>query len=469
MLVAMTAAAPAMARPAAQTISNSTISAAETKANASEVNDAYTLGAGDRIRIDIFKVPQYSGDNQVLVDGNLNLPQVGSLSVQGMTLKEAADAISAQYAEILRYPFVTVTLVTPRPIKVGIAGEVNRPGAYTVPTDAGSQLPTVTRAIQLAGGVTQLANLRQVKVRRPQRSGEDQIIPVDLWDFLKTGNTRRDITLRSGDSLFIPTLKTTDLAESVQLSTASFASDRNQSLNIAVVGEVYRPGPHTVAASAKTGAAGETGQSGGGDRPPTITRAIQVAGGIRPQADIRRIQVRRVARSGAEQMITVNLWDLLKSGDLNQDLILQDRDTVIVPTAKILTPAEIAQVSVASFSPDSIRVNVVGEAKAPGVVRVPPNTPLTQVLLAAGGFNIRARQRSVDLIRLNIDGTTTRRRIAVDFSRGIDEQNNPPLRNDDIVVVNRSVLTTFSDGLGAALTPINGFLSIYSIFRLLRN
>jgi polysaccharide export outer membrane protein len=93
----------------------------------------------------------------------------------------------------------------------------------------------------------------------------------------------------------VPTSTQTSLAESVQLSSASFAADKSVPLNIAIVGEVYRPGPYTVSASAKTGAAGDTGQSGGGsDRAPTITRAIQVAGGIKPQADVHRIQVRRL-------------------------------------------------------------------------------------------------------------------------------------------------------------------------------
>ncbi len=435
-----------------------------------EVNDAYTLGAGDRVRVDVFKVARYSGDNQVLVDGTINLPEIGSVSVQGMTLKEAGAEISSRYTKLLRYPIVTLTLLAPRPIKVAVAGEVNRPGSYSIPTaDAGSQLPTVTKALQLAGGITQVADLRKVAIRRPQRSGSDQIIQVNLWDFLQGGNLRRDVSLRSGDTIIIPTVKSTNLAESVQLSAASFSADRSQPLNIAVVGEVYRPGPYTVSASARTGAAGETGQTGGsGDRPPTITRAIQVAGGIKPMADIRNIQVRRVTRSGVEQVIDINLWTLLKSGDLNQDLILQDRDTVVIPTAKSIPTAEAMQVAAASFSPDTIRVNVVGEVKQPGVLKVPPNTPLNQALLAAGGFNVRAFKKSVELVRLNADGTVTRRDIRLDFNKGITEDTNPALRNDDIVVVNRSALTSFSDGLSAVVTPINSFLSILSIYNLLK-
>ncbi len=454
----------------AQASGKSLNTAATNPSPPTQAGDAYTLGAGDRIRVDVFRVARYSGDNQVLVDGTLNLPEIGNVLVEGMTLREAADAISSQYSKFLKYPIVTLTLLAPRPVKVAVSGEVNRPGSYTIPTaEAGSQLPTVTRALQLAGGITQVADLRNVEVRRPQRDGTEQIIRVDLWEFLQNGDQRRDVSLRSGDTIMIPTVKTTNLGESVQLASASFAADRSQPLNIAVVGEVYRPGPYTVSATARTGAAGETGQTaGGGDRPPTITRAIQVAGGIKPQADIRRIQVRRMTRSGAEQVINIDLWKLLQTGDLNQDLILQDRDTVVIPIAKEIPTAEAMQIAAASFSPDTIRVNIVGEVKQPGVLRVPPNTPLNQAILAAGGFNVRAFKRSVELVRLNSDGTVTRRSVRLDLDRGVDEEGNPALRNDDIVIVNRSALATVSDNLNAVITPINSFLSILSIYSIFR-
>ena len=431
------------------------------------IGDAYTLGPGDRLRIDVLKLPQFSGEFQVLADGSLTLPQIGSIPVTGMTLKEASSAVSKGYAQILKYPVASVNVVTPRAVQASVLGEVNRPGAYTL-TETG-QVPTVSRALRQAGGITQLADLRRIEVRRPQHSGE-QVIKVNLWDFLQIGDSRQDITLRAGDSIFVPTLSQTNLAESIQLASTSFSADKSQALNVAVVGEVYRPGPHTVTATARTGAAGETGQasgSGGVETPPTITRAIQIAGGIKPQANIREIQVRRLTKSGAEQMIAIDLWKLLKEGDVSQDLFLQDRDTIVIPTATVISPAESIQVATASFSPDSIRVNIVGEVKQPGSVKIPPNTPLNQAVLAAGGFTTRARTKSVDLIRLNPSGTITKRNISINFDNQLNDQTNPALYNDDIIIVNRSVLTAFSDNLSSVLTPVNNFLSLFSIYRLI--
>ena len=71
------------------------VNGGSTKVGATSVmDDAYTLGPGDRVRIDVLKLTQFSGEFQVLADGALNLPQAGNISVSGMTLKEAENAIS---------------------------------------------------------------------------------------------------------------------------------------------------------------------------------------------------------------------------------------------------------------------------------------------------------------------------------------------------------------------------------------
>jgi polysaccharide export outer membrane protein len=95
-----------------------------------------------------------------------------------------------------------------------------------------------------------------------------------------------------------------------------------------------------------------------------------------------------------------------------------------------------------------------------GLVEVPPNTPLNQGILAAGGFNTRARETSVGLVRLNPDGTVTQREINIDFAQGISDADNPTLQNNDIVIVGRSGLASFSDTLGSVANPLSSFLNI---------
>nr|WP_290225335.1 SLBB domain-containing protein [Trichocoleus desertorum] len=425
--------------------------------------DGYQLGAGDRVRLDIFQVPEYSGEHQVLSDGSLNLPLIGTVPVQGMTLKQASGILSAKYAPIIKRPLVTMTLLSARPLKIAIAGEVSHPGSYTVSPSGEQGVPTVTRAVQLAGGITQAADTRQVQVRRarPLNMGGEQILTVDLWQLLQTGDLRQDLLLRDGDTVFIPTQKTVNLAEANQLAAASFAASKAEPLRIAVVGQVNRPGPYTL-----TGNMEGQAEAGGGVQMPTLTRAIQVAGGITQSADIRQIQLRRMTKTGADQVIDVDLWKLLQGGDVRQDIPLQEGDTITIPTATAMTPTEVTELASASFSPSKITVNVVGEVVQPGAVEVPPNSPLNQGLLAAGGFNRRAKKGSVELIRLNPNGTVSRQQIAINFSKGLSDKDNPPLRNNDTIIVKRSGISGFSDAVGTVLSPLTGGFGLLRLLGL---
>lgn len=424
--------------------------------------DTYVLGAGDQVQVNVFRIPEYSGEYEVLVNGTLSLPMVGQVSVAGLTLVQAEDAISQAYSTRLRRPIINLLLLNPRPLRIGIAGEVAHPGAYTLPRE-GTQFPSLVNALEAAGGVTQSADLRQVIIQRQSGLGSEQTIVSDLWQFLETGNLQYNVSLRDGDTIVIPTRDSFDPHESFQLAAASFAADESRPLNIAVVGEVFRPGPYTVTGTARTGEAGVPGGSSGSVTPPTVTRAIQLAGGIKPDANIREIQVHRRTRSGEEQIINVNLWQLLKDGDITEDIALQEGDTVSIPKAEAFLPEEIAEVAVASFSPDTIRINVVGEVDSPGVVEVPPNTPLSQGILAAGGFNNRASKGVVELVRLNPDGTASRNSVPIDFSEGIDEEMNPLLRNNDIIIVKRSTSASIADTLDTVVAPLSRVLSIFSL------
>ncbi len=414
-------------------------------------NEPYTLGAGDRVRIDIFDVPEYSAEYPVLVDGTLNLPLVGTVSVQDLTLTEAADRLSARYRQYLVRPIVTVGLVSPRPVKLAIAGEVKQPGAYTVELPGDRQFPTVTSALDLAAGITLSADVRQVEIRRTYQ-GELRTFVVDLWELLREGDLSQDIVLRDGDQIYIPTASGIDAIATRQLADASFAPSDTAPFQIAIVGEVTRPGSYTVGSDS--------------EEPPTVTRAIEEAGGISPQADIRNLRLRRTTRSGAIEEVNIDLWELLQTGDLSQDPLLQAGDTIAIPKAESIDVAEAQSRAAANFSPETIRVNVVGEVVSGGTQELPPNTPLNQALLAAGGFNNRARRSEVELIRLNPNGTVSKREIEVDLARNVNDENNPILLNNDVVVVNRSNLSRVSDALSAVLAPVGGFFSFINFFRI---
>ncbi|WP_374826628.1 SLBB domain-containing protein [Aerosakkonema sp. BLCC-F183] len=434
----------------------------------------YTLGGGDRIRIDVFEEPQLGGELQVPLGGLITLPLIGGISIQGLTTEQASRAIERRYAPYLKRPVVTVTLLSARPVNVLVSGEVNNPGSYSITLtqgqgyQSGVQYPTAIQAIKLAGGFTLTADIRRIQLRRPQTSGRDRTIDIDFWKFLQAGDRGQDAILRDGDTIFVPTAANLSVGETRLIASAGLIGDPEKARTVAVVGEVFRPGSYVVVGG---GTAAEPRNLG----LPTVIRAIELAGGITSLADIRSIELRRATRAGTQQIISLNLWQLLQTGDLRQNAVLQDGDTIVVPTATDVNPAEAEQLATASFAPANIQVTVIGEVKTPGSLRVAPNTTLNQALLVAGGFNnARAHRDTVELIRLNSNGSVSRRSVRVDMSQGINEQTNPQLRNNDVIVVRRSGIARIADTVDTVLTPatrgnqlFNIPLTILEIFRRL--
>ena len=133
-------------------------------------------------------------------------------------------------------------------------------------------------------------------------------------------------------------------------------------------------------------------------------------------------------------------------------------------------PEEVLELAAANLSPQSINVNVVGEVKSPGRVQVRAGTPLIQAVLAAGGPNqLRANRNNVELVRINRNGTATLRRYALDLSQGVSGPRNPPLRDGDSVVVNRSVLATGADAISIVTTPLTGLVNILALWSVIQD
>jgi polysaccharide export outer membrane protein len=427
----------------------------------------YLLGGGDRIRVNVFEVPEYTGEYQVPPGGSINMPLIGSIPVSGLTTEQAADTIARRYARFLKRPLISVNLLSPRPINVFVAGEVTRPGAYTLSLEGGAgnnpgvQYPTVLAALTSAQGVTLAADVTQVQLRRKVGRSGEQTVSLNLKELTQTGRISQEITLRDGDTIIVPTAASLNVAEARNLFAANFAASQSSPRTVVVIGQVYRPGSYLVTAGNAGGAEG--GGAGGG--LPTVMRSLQLAGGITSIADVRKIKLRRPTRTGTEQTIDINLWELLQSGDINQDIVVQDGDTIIIPTATDISAAESTQLATTTLSPNTIEVGVVGEVKRAGAVRLQPNSSLNQALLAAGGFNdSRASKGTVELIRLNTNGTVTKRPIKVDLSKGINEETNPILRNNDVVVVDRNGLAKTGDRVNTVAGPLGTILGIIRLF-----
>jgi len=422
----------------------------------------YTLGAGDSLKIDIFNVPELSGTQLVAPDGTITIALVGAIPVQGLTIEETARLLEKKLAPFLVRKIVNVTLLAPRPLSIGVVGEVNRPGTRILPPAGGTT--TLTRALEIAGGITQQADVSNIQISRLGSGGQRHVIRVDLLSLLRQGDLSQDIKILDRDSIFVPGFTDPTATQPRQVGASSFAPDAF-TVQISVTGEVNKKGPQTLSYS-RTGTGVTAGVSGAvSNLLPTVTRAIQQAGGITQRADVRNIKIIRTSVGGEKIIINANLWDLIDKGDLSQDIRLIDGDSVVVSIAAKPNTAEFGQIAQAVYSPATITVRILGEAKSPGTITLTPNAPFTEAIAAVGGLTNGADWKNVDLYRINPDGSLTQRKLVADLTLPANETTNPSLRDRDVIVVRESFGSSLLSAAQRLSTVVSPFLFFNSLFK----
>ncbi len=126
-----------------------------------DVQSARTLKPGTRVMIYLRAIPEPEDLRDVIGDGgNVNLPHIGKVNIEGMTASEAESFIENKYIEGGIYNNITVILVA-REYEYFVQGEVRRPGKYPLTGET-----TLSQAIAEAGGVTDFGNLKRVDILR---------------------------------------------------------------------------------------------------------------------------------------------------------------------------------------------------------------------------------------------------------------------------------------------------------------
>lgn len=153
-----------------------------------------TLGPGDRLAVKVLLHPEVSTvEAGVLLDpaGQIDLPTLGPVALDGLTLDEARARLTDAFARYVREPRVSVTLLELASRRVYIFGEVERPGTYVLDRPL-----TALQALTLAGGFRPGADREQVALLRGDRSalqvyffdgatpGPDGLVAVQPDDFL---------------------------------------------------------------------------------------------------------------------------------------------------------------------------------------------------------------------------------------------------------------------------------------------
>jgi polysaccharide export outer membrane protein len=160
------------------------------------LNEEYKLGAGDKLRIEVYKDAQLSQSVQIRPDGKITLPLVGDLEATDHTPIELRDTITKSLKEYMTNPVVTVIVVEATAAMAYVMGEVNHPGAVNL------QAPvTILQALALAGGLKDFADAKNIKILRKTPTGV-QTIAFNYKDAVKSA--RAPLYLRPGDTVVVP-------------------------------------------------------------------------------------------------------------------------------------------------------------------------------------------------------------------------------------------------------------------------
>jgi len=161
----------------------------------------YVIGTGDELMIEIYGYSEANYKLTVSPEGNINIPNIGVVSVAGSTIESASsrikNSLSSIYSGISNgTTSVNITLSNIRSIKVVLTGEIVKPGTYTLPSVA-----SAFNALYASGGPTENGTMRDIRIIRNGRL----VSTLDVYDFLVDGSLTNNITLQDQDVIFVPT------------------------------------------------------------------------------------------------------------------------------------------------------------------------------------------------------------------------------------------------------------------------
>ena len=156
--------------------------------------ETYRLGPGDAVYIDIYGASQKTIESTVSPDGSVVIEGYGPVYVAGMTVTQANATIKQKLGARYQSSKLRLTVGETRSIMVNVVGDVKVPGTYTL-----SAFASVFHALYMAGGVTDLGTLRNVKVYR-----NGQLLSViDIYEYIINGRMTGNVRLADNDMILV--------------------------------------------------------------------------------------------------------------------------------------------------------------------------------------------------------------------------------------------------------------------------
>ena len=242
----------------------------------------YVLGPGDSLTLNLWGGRPDRLIRTVDRQGQVELPETGTVMVAGMTVAQAQVAMEKALSTQFQNEHVEIALGRIRTVRVYVVGDVQRPGAYDV-----SSLSTPLSALYEAGGPTSRGSLRILR----QYRGKQLIKEFDLYDFLLRGVRSEDEKLLPGDTILVPPAGP----------------------QVAVEGMVRRPAIYEL-----------NGEQG-------LDEVLNLSGGLLVSASLKKVDVERIEAHERRTMFSLQLPD--NSNELHEKLAgfkVKDGDDVVI-------------------------------------------------------------------------------------------------------------------------------------------
>lgn len=331
----------------------------------------YVIGPADVVNVTVWGQGDLSRDYPVDGEGMIAFPLLGRVKAAGMTAKQFGEQVKALLEkDYLVNPHVVATVSQYLSKKVKVFGEAGTPGIYYLTGQT-----TVLEILTKAGGFPKTA-AKQVVVYREERTASGQstgnsIIRLNL-DRLQVGDNTENIALRDGDTIFVPKVRHYFILGEVKsggpfpydkeislveaLTLAGWFTDkaapsavkvvrtnpdgRQETIALDLSGTLPKDGHFKLRDSDTVFVPrgnsyfvfGEVKSPGSYQlgKPTDILEAISIAGGFTEKASPGRTRVIRNT-PGGQQVINVDMNEIIKRGQRQKAIPLQENDVVVVP------------------------------------------------------------------------------------------------------------------------------------------